>query len=90
MEKFYLLNDQEVISSVNSSLDGLSSQEAQKRLEVNGKNKLQEAEKESLFKKFLNSVSDPMIIMLVAAAVVQAVVNVLQMKDGFKISEPKS
>ena len=87
MEKFYLLNQEEVFKEVDSSMEGLTSQEAQRRLEINGKNKLEETKKESLFRKFINSISDPMIIMLMAAAGIQAVVNLLQMSDGFKISE---
>ena len=58
MEKFYLLKEEEVFKEVNSSPEGLSSAEAQRRLELNGKNKLEEAKKESLFKKFINSISD--------------------------------
>ena len=87
MEKYYLMGEEETLRSVNSSIQGLSSIEAKKRLEANGKNKLEETEKESLFKKFINSISDPMIIMLVIAAAVQGIVNVLQMKNGFSIED---
>ena len=87
MEKHYLEDAAEVLKQVNSSPDGLSSAEAAKRLAENGKNKLQEAEKTPLFKRFINSISDPMIIMLLAAAAIQAVVNVLQMENGFRFSE---
>ena len=87
MEKYYLISNQEVLKNVESSDEGLTSEEAQTRLEKNGKNKLQEAQKESLFKKFLNSISDPMIIMLIAAAIIQAIVNVLQMHGKFNIAD---
>ena len=87
MEKYYLISNQEVLKNVESSDEGLTSEEAQTRLEKNGKNKLQEAQKESLFKKFLNSISDPMIIMLIAAAIIQAIVNVLQMHGKFNVSD---
>ena len=87
MNKYYLLENNEVIKELKSSDNGLNSEEAEKRLLENGKNKLEEAEKESLFKKFINSVSDPMIIMLVVAAAVQAIVNVLQMKGKFNLSD---
>ncbi len=87
MEKHYLEDAAEVLKQVNSSSDGLSSAEAARRLAENGKNKLQEAEKTPLFKRFINSISDPMIIMLLAAAAIQAVVNVLQMENGFRFSE---
>ena len=87
MEKYYLLSNEEVLNEVKSNVNGLSSNEANKRLEENGKNKLEEAQKESLFKKFLNSVSDPMIIMLIVAALIQAIVNVIQMEGTFKIAD---
>jgi P-type Ca2+ transporter type 2C len=87
MEKYYLEDAQEVLKKLDSSEMGLTSKEAEKRLEENGKNKLKEGEKETLFQKFVNSISDPMTIMLLGAAALQAIVNALQMKDGFKLSE---
>ena len=87
MEKFYLLSNEETLKNIESTENGLTSSEAEKRLLQNGKNKLKEAEKESLFKKFLNSISDPMIIMLIAAAAIQAVVNVLQMNGKFNLTD---
>ena len=87
MEKYYLLENDEVLKQVQSNYDGLTSKEAENRLKTNGKNKLEETQKETMFQKFVNSISDPMIIMLVAAAAIQAVVNVMQMKDGFNLSE---
>ena len=85
--KYYLQEIEEVYKEFNTSKDGLSSKEAEARLEKYGKNKLKEAEKTPLWKKFIESISDPMIIMLLVAAAIQAFVNVLQMKDGFKLSE---
>jgi P-type Ca2+ transporter type 2C len=76
--KFYLEEAAKVFAEVKSSEKGLTTAEAEKRLEQNGKNKLKEAEKESLFKKFIGSLADPMIIMLLVAAAIQAVVAVLE------------
>ena len=87
MEKYYLKNQEDVLKEMNSTVNGLTRNEANQRLERYGKNKLKEAEKEPLIKKFINSISDPMIIMLISAAGIQALVNVLQMKNGFKMSE---
>ncbi|MBR4471463.1 MAG: calcium-translocating P-type ATPase, PMCA-type [Erysipelotrichaceae bacterium] len=87
MNKYYLEEINDVLKHFQTNEDGLSSAEAEKRLAENGKNKLKEAEKTPLIQKFLSSISDPMIIMLLAAAAIQAFVNVLQMKDGFKMSE---
>ncbi len=85
--KFYLESIEKVFSAVESSEKGLTSAEAQKREEKFGKNKLKEAEKDSLFKKFITSLADPMIIMLLVAAGIQAVVAVINSRSGFKISE---
>ncbi len=69
---YYLKEAAEVFSEVKSSAEGLSSEEAARRLAENGKNKLKEAEKESLFKKLIRALADPMIIMLLVAALIQA------------------
>lgn len=76
--KFYLEETTKVLDDVKSSAKGLTVSEASKRLEKNGKNKLKEAEKEGLFKKFIGSLADPMIIMLLVAAAIQAVVAVIE------------
>lgn len=85
--KFYLESIEKVFSAVDSSEKGLTSAEAQKREEKFGKNKLKEAEKDSLFKKFIGSLADPMIIMLLVAAGIQAVVAVINSRSGFELSE---
>ncbi len=76
--KFYLESIESVFSEVKSSPDGLSTAQAQERLARDGKNKLDEPPKDSLFKKFITSLADPMIIMLIVAAVIQAVVTVIE------------
>ncbi len=70
--EFYLQEVPEVFRAVNSTEEGLSSAEAAKRLEKNGRNKLKEAKKDSLFVRFLNQLKDPMIIILIVAAVISA------------------
>jgi Ca2+-transporting ATPase len=66
--KEYLQTSKEVLQNLKSSAEGLSMDEAQKRLEQNGKNKLKEAKKDSLLVRFFNQLKDPMIIILLAAA----------------------
>ena len=85
--KFYLEDNATVLKEVKSNENGLTEQEAAARLEANGKNKLKEAEKDSLFKKILSALSDPMIIMLLVAAVIQAVVAVVQAGGKPTLSE---
>lgn len=71
--KYYLEKTDDVIKHVESCGNGLSAVEAQKRLERDGKNKLVEAKKDSLIKKFFSQLADPMIIILIVAAVISAV-----------------
>ena len=47
----YLHSKEEVFAEVKSSENGLTSAEAAKRLEANGKNKLQEGKKKSLVRR---------------------------------------
>ena len=73
---FYLKEKEEVYKNLSSNPEGLSESEASLRLEKNGKNKLIEAKKDSLVKKLLKQIADPMIIVLLVAAVISAVVAV--------------
>ena len=76
--KEYLREAQDVIKEYETSENGLSSSEAAKRLEKNGKNKLAEGKKESIFHRFLMQLADPMIIILIIAAVISAITSVYE------------
>ena len=67
---------EDVFREVRSGPAGLRAQEAAARLERDGKNKLRESKKDSLFKRFFQQMTDPMIIILLAAAAVSAVLAV--------------
>lgn len=71
--KFYLEQPDAVFSHVKSSQSGLTSSEAEKRLNENGKNKLKEGKKKSILSRIGAQLSDPMIIILLVAAVISAV-----------------
>ena len=71
--KEYLSSIQDVLKEQNTSEEGLSSQEAASRLEKFGHNKLKEGKKDSLLKKFLDELADPMIIILIVAAVISGI-----------------
>ena len=66
----YLNDIETVLADQASSQAGLSSQEAAARLERVGPNRLSEGKKPSLIRRFLSELADPMIIILIAAAVV--------------------
>lgn len=77
MEKVYVEDTSTVLKSVESNAEGLSSHEAQLRKEKFGPNKLKEAEKISNWMRFLEQLKDPMLIMLMCAAVVSAITSVI-------------
>jgi len=65
----------EILQKFNTSLDGLSSIEAQKRLNQYGQNELQEKKKVPVWMLFLHQFSDFMIIVLLAAAVLSGIMG---------------
>ena len=69
---FYNNSKEEVLSHFSTNENGLSSTEAQSRLEKNGKNKLAEGQKESMFKRFMKQLAEPMTIILIVAAAISA------------------
>ena len=76
--KFYTESKEAVLEKVGSTEQGLSSAEADKRLAENGKNKLAEAKKDSLIKRFFKQMADPMIIILLVAAAISAVTSAIE------------
>lgn len=77
--KEYLKDSAKVVEDVKSDgTYGLSSAEAKKRLERDGLNKLKEAKKDPLWKRFFAQMADPMIIMLIVAAVISALTGMAQ------------
>jgi len=76
--KFYCEDHEKVLNELQSTKDGLSSAEAEKRLEANGKNKLAAAKGKSLVIRFLEQLADPMIIILLVAALISGVLAVVE------------
>ena len=76
--KFYCEDKEAVLEQFNTSPEGLSEQEAQRRLEENGKNKLAAPPGKSMFRRFLEQLTDPMIIILLAAAAISGVLAVVE------------
>ncbi len=70
--KFYLESKDTVFQQVKSSENGLTESQAQARLLENGKNKLAEGKKDSLLKRFLQQLGEPMTVILIVAAVISA------------------
>ncbi|MDD4311726.1 MAG: HAD-IC family P-type ATPase, partial [Eubacteriales bacterium] len=74
----YLLDISSVLTSVSSGEDGLTNAEAQKRLRDNGPNKLAEGKKTPLIARFLEQMKDPMILILLAAALVSGITAAIE------------
>lgn len=68
---FYKKSYEEVVETLGSNLEGLSSSKASELLEKNGANELKETDKVSTYKLFLESFKDPLVIILIIAGVVQ-------------------
>ena len=80
--RYYSMEVDEVLKKVNSHKQGLSMVEANKRLEENGKNKLVEGKKISVLQRFISQLKDPMIVILIAAAVISGITAAYS-KEGF-------
>ncbi len=70
--KFYCEDKKKVLGVLESDENGLSTPEAAKRLETNGKNRLAEAKGKSLIRRFFEQLAEPMTIILLVAAAVSA------------------
>lgn len=73
--RYYLKSIDETLAEVSSASGGLTTDEAAERLEKNGRNKLAEAKKDSLLKRFMMQLADPMIIILIAAALISGITS---------------
>ena len=75
--KHYLESTEAVFKEVESSASGLTKEEAAKRLEKVGANKLDEPPKPTLLARFIEQFKNPMIIVLIAAAVISAITGII-------------
>lgn len=73
---FYLEDASKVLAHVKSSNSGLTSEDAATRLAANGKNQLTKEKKDSLLKKFIMQLADPMALVLLAASGISIGVSV--------------
>ncbi len=79
--KFYSADKDTVLKHVGSAPNGLTSEEAEKRLAENGKNKLAEGKKKTLLQRFVAQLIDPMIIVLLGAAALSFITEVVVEKS---------
>ncbi|MFS0958557.1 cation-translocating P-type ATPase [Enterococcus casseliflavus] len=74
-QAFYAQKAQHVLEEMQTDANGLTNDEAQKRLSEYGPNELEEGKKKSMVQKFFEQFKDLMIIVLLAAAIISAVVS---------------
>jgi len=75
--KHYFEDADAVLKAQESSNDGLSASQASERLQKYGRNKLAEGRKKPLLLRFLDQMKDPMVIVLIAAAIISGAVGEL-------------
>lgn len=71
----YLKERKTVLTELESCEDGLKSEEANQRLTKFGKNKLAEGKKTTWLQRFIGELMDPMILILIAAAIVSGITS---------------
>jgi len=86
MKKTYTLSTEEVLQDLGVGTEGLTTQQAQERLAKYGPNKLKEAEKATWFQRFMQQLKDPMLIILMIAALVSAATTVI---DFLQLPAPR-
>ena len=77
MKKTYTQSVPEVLQALDTTAEGLSTAQANERLQKYGPNKLKEAEKATWFQRFMAQLKDPMLIILMIAALVSAATTVI-------------
>ena len=84
MKKDYeYLDSKRVLKELKTSLNGLTEREAKHRLKEYGLNELPKEKQKTIFEVFLNSINDPIIYVLLVAAVLSFIVG--EALDGFAI-----
>jgi Ca2+-transporting ATPase len=77
MKQEYLQTTEELLHELHTPEGGLTGEEARQRQAKYGPNKLKDAQKQTLLQRFLTQLKDPMLLILMAAAVVSAITNVI-------------
>ncbi len=81
--KFYCESTETVLKQMETTENGLSGSEAERRLEEHGKNRLKAAKGKSIFCRFMEQLADPMILILLAAAGVSGVLAAMEPEGEF-------
>ena len=72
MKQQWKCSQKEVLETLQTSMDGLTQAEAEKRLAQYGYNKLQEGKRKSILQVFAEQFADLLVVILIVAAVISA------------------
>ncbi|MBQ9792797.1 MAG: cation-translocating P-type ATPase [Clostridia bacterium] len=78
MKSFYNKSVSETLKELNTSQNGLTDEEAAKRLSENGENSLEHKKKTNYFLKFLAQFKDIMVLILIVAAIISLVFAIIE------------
>ncbi|MGN1386059.1 MAG: calcium-translocating P-type ATPase, PMCA-type [Bacillus sp. (in: firmicutes)] len=79
-KQWYAQSIKEVIEQLETSKEGLTESEAEKRLKEYGKNELRQVKAKSVWKMLAEQLTDPMILVLIAACILSFVMH--EMVEG--------
>ena len=86
-KKWYTITNDDVLKELNTSKTGLTSKEAEERLQKYGKNALQQKPPKSIWKMIWEQLYNIMVLILLIAAVVSIVMYFVQKSQG--VAEPE-
>ena len=72
---WYSLSKEDILAKLKTDENGLTTKEANKRLERDGKNTLPKKEKDSVWKIFFNEFKNPILILLLVAVIASFIGN---------------
>ncbi|MCC8106035.1 MAG: cation-translocating P-type ATPase [Clostridiales bacterium] len=79
---YYCEKKERVLEKLRTGESGLYEKEVKERLERDGKNRLKTAKRKSLFRRFLEQLTEPIMVILILAAAVSGVLAITQ-KNSF-------
>ena len=80
---YYQKNEKEIFNKLNTNINGLTNEEAKKRLKQYGKNELPKKKQKSIFKIFIDEFKNPILILLLFAVIASLIAK--EYIDAFAI-----
>ncbi len=74
-KNYYAMTSEEILQKFQTSREGLTSKEANKRINKYGKNELPRKKPDSILKIFFNEIKDPIVLLLIVAIIASLMVG---------------